>query len=712
MKVDKEKLNPLVKDVMELVLSIKPDVPQNLILTLVSYAFAEVSSNLRAKLKLYDGTTKPLNFYGYIFGESGVGKDVSLNALNRIFIDSFSAKMKKGHDKHRLKYWEQRTMELVDEECEDVEAVIKEEMRMVSPFSYRISSGTEAGVSKARVTSSHYRIGAINLVIDELGVNYPKLRELLGLMLSSYEDGDTSARMLKTESVVAVKGVPSNFLGYSSPALVFDGGVTEKSLMDDLSQGFARRSFCAYATKPEKEKLTAVEMVAKNRTKADNNAHKMKAMNDYFGKLASHTNMHKEIMLTEEAEIRLAEYQIKCDDIVEATKNIQEQERLELISRPWKATRLAGVYAFVSNQSDIGIEYVEQAIYVAEVSGLSFNKVFNQPPIYERAFSFIKGRSKTSDVDLAKQQWFKGTQTQKRELLSLARAFGYENDCLFRVKEVEGVEFYSFAEVPKTDVNNITISISKHLAKGFKPKKVPFELLHEAVCNPELMYSAGTFEGGHRTKGNYKQKQNLIIIDIDDGMKFETAKLMFANYKCLLATTKSHQKDKNGLTCDRFRIVFITDRTIKLESEMYSRFMSNVYDSLGVPADESCKDSSRMYYGAKGEYWYSEGEKLFEISDLIPETTKEKERNTMLTSSGVGSTTGLERVLLEDAMKGNRNHTILRYGMFLITNGYSLGDSRKKVLEFNDKLPDSLTEKEIRSTIFKTMEKKDDTNRS
>jgi len=187
---------------------------------------------------------------------------------------------------------------------------------------------------------------------------------------------------------------------------------------------------------------------------------------------------------------------------------------------------------------------------------------------------------------------------------------------------------------------------------------------------------------------------------------------MFANYKCLIATTKSHQKDKNGLTCDRFRIVFITDRTIKLESEMYSRFMANVYDSLGVPADESCKDSSRMYYGAKGEYWYSDGEKLFEISDLIPETTKEKERKTMLTSSGVGSTTGLERVLLEDAMKGNRNHTILKYGMFLITNGYSIGDSRRKVLEFNDKLPESLTEKEIRGTIFKTMEKKNDSTRS
>jgi len=237
MRVNFDKLNPRVKEIMELVLNVKDDAPQSMILMMINYALAEVSSNLRVKLKFYNGETKPLNFYAYIFAESGVGKDRSLNALNRIFIDSFSERMKKGFEVHKKKYWEQRAMALVDNDVEDVDAAIKEEMKTVSPFSYRISSGTEAGISKARVTYGYYKIGAINLVIDELGANYSKLRELLALMLSSYEDGHTEARMLKTESVVAVKGVPSNFLGYSSPSLVFDGGSTEKMLLEDLSQG-------------------------------------------------------------------------------------------------------------------------------------------------------------------------------------------------------------------------------------------------------------------------------------------------------------------------------------------------------------------------------------------------------------------------------------------------------------------------------------------
>lgn len=712
MKVNKERLNPIVKDIMELILNMKSDIPQNLLMIMISYAMGEVASNLRAKLRLYDGTTKPLNFYGYIFAPSGVGKDISLNALNRIFINSFSDKMRKGFEKHKHKYWEKRMMSLVDDDEEDVEGIIKEEQRLVNPFSYRVSSGTEAGISRSRVTYGYYGIGALNLVIDELGANYAKLRELLALMLSTFEDGDSSARMLKNESVMEVKGVPSNFLGYSSPALIFDGGSNEKMLLDDLSQGQARRSFFAWAEKPEKEKLTGEEVVAKNRAKADLNVGKIEELNEYFGALAKPKNMYREVPISDEAELALANYQIKCDELVARTKNIQEQERLELTNRAWKALRLAGIYAFISGADKIEEIHFEQAVYVAELSGISFQRVMNQAPNYERVFNFINGRQKTSDVDLEKQPYYKGNQLHKRELLKLARAYGFENDYLFKLKEVEGVEFYSFIEVPKTNIDKITISISKDITTGFKKKIVPFEVLHEVVCSPEFKYSAGTFKKGYRNKDNYEEKQNLIIIDIDDGMKMETAKMMFSNYKCMIATTKSHQKDKNGLTCDRFRIIFITDRTIKLNSEIYSEFMQNVYDSLGVPADTSCKDSSRFYYGAKGDYWYSEGDKLFEISDLIPDTTKDKERKIMLSSTGIGSTEGVARVLLEEGAKGNRNHTVLRYAMFMKDEGYNYRDAKDKTLEFNSKLPEPLPEKELKSTVFKSLEKKYDTSGS
>ena len=224
--LNREKLNPLVNKIMEGVLMVKQDIPESLILTVINYSLAEISSNLRGTIKLYSGAKKPLNFYAYAFAKSGSGKDLTITALNSMYIDNFKAKMEKGFNQHRIKYWDNRLMQLVDEGVEDSDGILKEEQKLVSPFNYRISSGSEAGISKYRVTCSHYKIGAVNLVIDELGLNYGALRGIAGLMLSTYEDGSSDARQLKESGTIAVSGVPSNMLLYSSPDLCFDGGLT------------------------------------------------------------------------------------------------------------------------------------------------------------------------------------------------------------------------------------------------------------------------------------------------------------------------------------------------------------------------------------------------------------------------------------------------------------------------------------------------------
>jgi len=77
----------------------------------------------------------------------------------------------------------------------------------------------------------------------------------------------------------------------------------------------------------------------------------------------------------------------------------------------------------------------------------------------------------------------------------------------------------------------------------------------------------------------------------------------------------------------------------------------------------------------------------------------------MLSSSGIGGTQGMERYLLEEAIKGNRNQTLLKWAMFIKDEGYSFDDAKNKVLSFNDRLPDSLSIKEIEQTIFKTLRK-------
>ena len=104
-------------------------------------------------------------------------------------------------------------------------------------------------------------------------------------------------------------------------------------------------------------------------------------------------------------------------------------------------------------------------------------------------------------------------------------------------------------------------------------------------------------------------------------------------------------------------------------------------------------------------YWYSEGKALFEVADLIPQTTKQKERSIMLSSCGLGSTTGVERVLLEEAAMGNRSNTMIKWALFIKDSGYDYDDAEAKVLEFNEKLPEPLAKREVEKTILATLKR-------
>ena len=63
-----------------------------------------------------------------------------------------------------------------------------------------------------------------------------------------------------------------------------------------------------------------------------------------------------------------------------------------------------------------------------------------------------------------------------------------------------------------------------------------------------------------------------------------------------IITSKSHQIDKGGITCDRFRIFLKLDKTINNREQMertYSEFLSLYYF-----VDASCRNVSRFYYSS------------------------------------------------------------------------------------------------------------------
>ncbi len=118
--------------------------------------------------------------------------------------------------------------------------------------------------------------------------------------------------------------------------------------------------------------------------------------------------------------------------------------------------------------------------------------------------------------------------------------------------------------------------------------------LAEAIL--KTPYSLGTFKNNYRNKENFIQTRS-IGLDFDEGLTLEKATELFKEYAHIIAPTRSHRVEKNGVVQDRFRVVLflqypITDNET-FEATWFS--LANKWPNL----DKACKDASRFFYPSK-----------------------------------------------------------------------------------------------------------------
>lgn len=175
------------------------------------------------------------------------------------------------------------------------------------------------------------------------------------------------------------------------------------------------------------------------------------------------------------------------------------------------------------------------------------------------------------------------------------------------------------------DPNNVTMTPLKDemylTAKPlYKNTNIEFSQLHRMVQSDFRQYSPFRFIGRVKKSENWNNsEQNLLILDVDDGLTIEDAKIKFKEYRYLIATTKSHQKDKKGKICDRFRIILESDNIPKGDSYFkMMEFMKIKYPFI----DEQVNTKTGAFLGhADCEYWYNEG-KTYDCSSLIIGATR------------------------------------------------------------------------------------------
>lgn len=177
-------------------------------------------------------------------------------------------------------------------------------------------------------------------------------------------------------------------------------------------------------------------------------------------------------------------------------------------------------------------------------------------------------------------------------------------------------------------------------------------------------YSLGTFKNNDRTNDSFEYAE-AIGLDFDGGLTLNEAKLRFKKHKHIIATTRNHQKEKNGIIADRFRVILFLDKPITSAADF--KYTATSLLSQNPQADPSCKDAARFFYPSTDIISTNmEGQTIPALKAPIKEVIQP--------TIQVGTKGALSRNTLEFLMFGadfNRNHKLYAAAKECQEQGYT-----------------------------------------
>lgn len=199
--------------------------------------------------------------------------------------------------------------------------------------------------------------------------------------------------------------------------------------------------------------------------------------------------------------------------------------------------------------------------------------------------------------------------------------------------------------------------------------------------------SACLYNGGYRAAKNFICA-DLCILDFDKGLTVKEAVVLFSEYRCLIAASKSHQKNKDGVTCDRFRVVLWFDDVIDDASDFVFT-MKTYIKNFG--SDASACDAGRFYFPCTEVLHYHDGWFLPKLVYIKPQHKNVKRREDEL---GRPTKRMIEFECSGAFDVGTRHETILRVASECAFVGYTLEETFAFILPRTNK-EESYLERDI-----------------
>lgn len=182
-------------------------------------------------------------------------------------------------------------------------------------------------------------------------------------------------------------------------------------------------------------------------------------------------------------------------------------------------------------------------------------------------------------------------------------------------------------------------------------------------------WTPAEFTGDRRVNAAFKSTA-LLVLDVDSGWSLDDAKVALAEYQYVILASKSHQREKNGVICDRYRVIMFLHYPITDEATYRATWATA---KARWPAiDKQCSDPARFYYPSPIEL--ARQEKLF---GEYPVTVSATGSIPLVSATPVVAETKGElwkstlRFLLEGAPAGHRHGELVKAAMNMREQGYS-----------------------------------------
>ena len=671
---------------------------------LVSFTFWQIASMMRATIYTQSfGMNIPINGYVINLAIQGYSKNKSLGIINDRVTNLFT------------KRFLEETLSLVVDDTLNTLAMneaiknntdqeeelqkLEKEYKGYGEFLSSFDSGSKPAFKQYRAKQLLVPIGSLNLIMDEIGSNLSGNSEILTAFLEAYDTGEIREKLkMNTKDSQRTKErkgrVPCNLLAFGEPTKLLDGNRTEEEFDALLGTGFARRCIFGFGKTNIKPKDVSAKEIFEY-LKDPKHSNSLNSIAQKLEILADPLNFNKKILIDEEAEILLHQYKLDCEKISFTLGEHETLRKRELEHRYWKTLKLAGSYAFVDNSYQISQEHIQYAISLVEDSGEAFEKILTRERPYVRLAKYLASiGSEVTQVDLIEAGVLKGTESQKRELITLATAYGYKNNIIIKRFSLDGIDFLLGESLKETNLDSMILSYSNQLAEGYKPRFTEWGKLYKGFQADNIHWCNHHFVEDYRLEKNAIPGFNMVVLDIDGSVSLDLVHALLKDFTFLTYTTKRHTEDTH-----RFRLILPISHEVKLSDKDFSEFMKNVCNWLPFEVDNT-HQRSKKWLSNKGSYHYNNGE-ILDALQFIPKTSKADEFKKKYVDSS--SLNHLERWFSNQMEEGNRNNVLIKYALLLVDMGLDEDNIQSKVSGFNSKLSNPLEEIELQTTIFRSV---------